>query len=258
MGIVNDRMEQLLNILAERGKMTIVEVAQYFDISLPTARLLCSNLSNEGKAFRIHGGIRYLPVIKETYALDEAWNEFRNEKNAIAQYASKMVADDDVIFLEAGSTVFGLALALVERFQNNELSKLVLFTNSMSNLNVLSSVCDVSLIGGRYRPKQQDFRGYLSDRLVSDLHFDFVFLGADGISLERGIMALDVETVRFVEILIQRTNKLILIVDSSKFQRFSLISSIPIRKVSTIITDVGLSDEVYGKFTEIGVNIVRL
>jgi len=258
MGIVNDRREQLLDLLAERRKMTIDEVAHYFDISLPTARLLCSNLSNEGKAFRMHGGIRYLPAINDTYTLADASKEFSSEKNAIARYAGRLVADDDVVFLEAGSTIVGLAQALAERFDNNELSKLVLFTNSLSNLNVLGDVCEVSLVGGRYRPNHQDFRGYLSDHLVSDLRFDYVFLGADGISLENGIMALDVETVRFIEILIQRTNKLILLADSSKFQHYSLISSVPIRKVSTIVTDTGLSDELCSKYTDIGVNIVRV
>jgi len=258
MGIVNERRERLLDLLADRKKMTIDEVAHYFDISLPTARLLCSNLSNEGKAFRMHGGIRYLPAIKDTYTLADARKEFRSEKNAIAMYASKLVADDDVVFLEAGSTIFGLAQALVERFENNELSKFVLFTNSLSNLNVLSDVCEVLLVGGRYRPNHQDFRGYLSDNLISDLRFDYVFMGADGISLENGIMVLDVGTVRFVEILIQRTSKIIILADSSKFQHYSLISSIPIRKVSTIVTDSGLSDELCEKYTEIGVNIVRV
>ena len=258
MGIVNDRKALLLELLAERRQMTIYEVAQHFDISLPTARLLCSGLAQEGNAFRMHGGIRYLPVINETYTLNQARKEFPAEKNAIAKHASKMIADDDVVFLEAGSTVFELALVLAERYQNNELSKMVFFTNSMSNLKVLSPLCDVSLIGGRYRREQQDFRGYLSDRMINDLRFDYAFLSADGISLENGIMALDVETVRFVEILTQRTAKLIVLADSSKFQRYSLISSIPIRKVSTIVTDKGLSDELYNKFTEIGGNIVRV
>ena len=258
MGIVEVRKAKLLALLAERKKMTIKEVARYFGISLPTARLLCSKLSNEGKAFREHGGIRYLPAIETTYVMAEAVKEFATEKRSIGRYASRIINDNCRVFLEAGSTVFELAVVLAERIRNGELSNLVLFTNSMSNLGVLSPVSEVSLIGGTYRMQQQDFRGYLSDRIVSVLRFDYVFIGCDGISLENGIMALDMDTVRFVEILMQRTDKIILLADSEKFHQNSLITSIPIDKISMIITDSKLDDDIYNSFLEANVNIVRV
>ena len=258
MGIVEDRKAKLLALLAERKRMTIKEVATYFGISLPTARLLCSNLSNEGKAFREHGGIRYLPRIETTYVMAEAKKEFTNEKHSIAHYASQIIEDNCLVFLEAGSTIFELAVALAERIQNEDLSHVVLFTNSMSNLGVLSQVSEVSLIGGRYRMQQQDFRGYLSDRIISMLRFDYAFLGCDGISLENGMMALDMDTVRFVELLMQRADKIVLLADSGKFKRNSLITSIPVDKISLIVTDSELDDATYNSFLEANINIVRI
>lgn len=258
MGIVEVRKMKLLALLAERKRMTVEEVAEYFGVSLPTARLLCSKLSNEGKAFREHGGIRYLPRIKTEYVMAEAKKEFANEKHSIARYASQIIQDNCLVFLEAGSTVFELAVALADRIQNGELEHLVLFTNSMSNLGVLSQVSEVSLIGGRYRIQQQDFRGYLSDRMISMLRFDYVFLGCDGISLKNGIMALDMETVQFVELLMQRADKIVLLADSAKFQQNSLITSIPADQISLIVTDSELDDDIYNSFKDANINIVRV
>lgn len=258
MKITDQRKERLLNKLSQLGNMTVEDVAKEFGTSMATARRLCSDLSNEGKAFRLHGGIRYLPQIDTKYDPDAAKYVRYSEKLAIAQYAATMLSNDQTVFLESGSTIFECALAISERMRRGELSCSGVFTCSLVNLNVLAPVCDTTLIGGKFRAEQQDFRGYLSERTVSFLSFDYTFIGADAITLDKGIMVWDVDSVRFLEIVLPRTAHAIILADSSKFERNSLISLMPAQKASAILTDKGLSDEVYNKFVNAGINLLRL
>lgn len=258
MKITDQRKERLLAILSQFGNMTVDDVAREFGTSMATARRLCSELSNEGKAFRMHGGIRYLPQIETKYVLDAARHIHNSEKEAIARYAINMLPNDQTVFLESGSTIFECARVIAERLQQGELTCSGVFTNSLSNLEVLARVYDTILIGGKFRPEQKDFYGYLSEKTASFLSFDYIFIGADAITPEKGIMVYDVDSVRFLETVLPRTTKTIVLADSSKFERNSLISLMPAQKASTILTDGGLPDDVFENFIRMGINLIRV
>jgi DeoR family galactitol utilization operon repressor len=174
----------------------------------------------------------------------------------IAIHASRLIQDKQIIFIESGSTTLAFAQAIVERIQNHELSNIVVFTNSLINMQVLSPVCEVSLVGGIYRESQKDFRGYITERVVSWLTFDYCILGADAISLKEGIMAFDIDSVRLVETLINRSKNSVVLADSSKFYQHSLISIVPANRVSLILTDSGLDEELYNKYLDIKANLL--
>jgi DeoR/GlpR family transcriptional regulator of sugar metabolism len=256
MGKIADRKVRLIEYLKEKGKLSVSEVGELFGISLPSARRFCAGLEKEQLVIRTHGGIRFIPPIETAYTFDVLDTEYNAEKETIAKNAIGMVKDNQCIFLEAGTTVKQFAIVLAGRIRKGEFPNLKVFTNSLANLEVLEPVCSVTMIGGLYRPERRDFSGFLCEKLLHTLRFDQCFLGADAINLADGIMGMDIETVRLDEILVMRSDKTIILTNSEKFRKHSLISYCSVDDVSAIITDSKLPKDIEKEFEEAGINIL--
>ena len=250
------REAAILERLQSVGKLSIKELSEMFSISAPTARRISASLAENNKVVRTHGGIRYLPHSEFEYSFDTFKNQHAEEKGRIAQYVSSLIKDGDVIFLEAGTTVQQLALALADRIRENRLNNVNIFTNSLNNLNILSPLCRVTVIGGEYRPKRKDFSGYVSEKTLKLLSFKYCFLGADAINFTEGIMAADVETVRFDELLLHRSEKSYILADSSKFNLRSFVSYASIYEVSKIVTDSNLEQSIKNEYLNNRIDLV--
>ena len=242
------REAKILERLQSTGKLSIKELADMFGVSTPTARRISASLADKHKVVRTHGGIRYLPGSEFEYSFDTLKNQHVEEKSRIAKYTSMLISDGDVFFLEAGTTVQQLTLALADRIRDNQLKNIKIFTNSLNNLNILSPLCNVTVIGGEYRPERKDFSGYISEKTLKLLSFKYCFLGADAINLSEGIMAADVETVRFDELLLERSEKSYILADSSKFNLRSFVSYASIHDVTKIITDNNLEQSIKNEY----------
>lgn len=247
---------ELIAMLKTVDFISVNSVSEKLGISLPTARRLCVQLGLENKAVRVHGGLRPLEPDRGEYSFDRFKNECSEEKRRIARYASSLVQSDQVIFIEAGTTLSQFALALAERIRNREITNVVIFTNSLINLNLLHPVhSNIQLIGGQYRAERKDFVGYLSELMLRNLHFDLCFIGADAISLSSGVMAMDMDTVRFDAELAAQSKQVVILAHAAKFYRNSLISYVPLNKVSAIITDDSIQPSTLSEYRQKGIHI---
>jgi DeoR/GlpR family transcriptional regulator of sugar metabolism len=251
------RKDHLVELLHEKGELQVAAIADLYGISLPSVRRLCAQLEKERRVIRIHGGIRPIQAKNSpAYKFEIIDTEYADEKAAIARYGVSLVKNRQSLFLEAGTTLKQFALALAERLRKGELSDIVIFTNSMVNLEILQPVCKVIVVGGLYRPERHDFCGFLSEKLIRSLRFDVCFIGADGINLESGIMALDAETVRLDELLIKNSEKSILLSNSEKFLKNSLIPYCSVKDIHLIVTDSKLPQNIRDDYMTAGVNLV--
>jgi DeoR/GlpR family transcriptional regulator of sugar metabolism len=256
MGKIADRKSQLISHLGNCGKMSIADIARFFQISLPTARRMCAQLEKEQQIIRTHGGIRFVPPVETSYAFDVIDGEYSEEKAAIAKSAGMLVRNNQIIFLESGTTVKQFAIALAVRIRNKQLNHIAVYTNSLVNLEILEPVCKVNLVGGVYRPERRDFCGLLSERLLRTLRFDACFIGADGLNLSDGIMAMDIETVRLDELLIGRSAQSYILAHSEKFTKHSFISYCAVKDVSAIISDSRLAEAIVKEYHAAGINLI--
>jgi len=255
MNKVQHRKDHLVELVYEKGEISIASIAELYNISFPSVRRLCAQLEKEGRIIRIHGGIRSLQTKKSGYKFEIIDAEYAREKAAIANYAISLVKNRQSIFIESGTTIKQFALALAERLRAGELSDVVIFTNSMVNLEILQSVCKVIVIGGLYRPERHDFCGFLGEKLIRSLRFDMCFIGADGISLESGVMALDTETAHLDELLIKNSEKSILLINSEKFSKNSLIPYCLVKDIQLIVTDSKLAQQIRDDYQNAGVDV---
>ncbi len=256
---IEDRKALLLNSLASKGRMDIGEVTGLLKISEATARRLFTQLQKNGKILRTHGGIQ---VIRDTvhdiyrYSFDDSENIMSEEKESIGNSASLLVNNNDIIFLESGTTVLRFCMKLAERIKQGTLTNITVFTNSLANLQVLDSICKVILIGGEYRKERRDFAGFVSGRIIKNFRFTQCFLGADGVDMNEGFMATDVDTVQIDELIISRSEKSTILLDSAKFGKRSLITFAMFNEISCIVTDRNIDNEVRRNLESKGVTLI--
>ena len=252
------RKAHLVELLGKKGVLTVSDIAELYGISLPSVRRLCALLEKEKRAIRTHGGLRSIRATNASYNFEIIDAEYAKEKAAIAHYAVGLIKNQQSLFLESGTTLKQFAIALAEQLRTGKISDVLIFTNSMANFEILQPVSKVILVGGFYRSERRDFCGLLSEKLIQSLNFDICFIGADGINIDSGLMAYDDETARFDELLIRRSEKSILLTNSEKFTKNSLISYCAVRDVSQIITDSKLPDSIRESYAAIGVPVTAV
>lgn len=143
-----ERHEQLLELCAQRGMVTVAQAATIFGISEMTARRDFDELSRRAGVIREYGGIRLSSgsPIAEEVPFFEKLSIRSPEKEHIARTAVNLIRERDTIFLGPGSTCALIARALPRM-------RLRVITNSIIVLNMLQTRNDVEIwaLGGQYR-----------------------------------------------------------------------------------------------------------
>ncbi len=242
-----EREAVILDTLKYKARLNTAEVVELLNISESTARRLFSELEQQGKVIRNYGGILLAQDNQAPYSFERLVEANVKEKCDIAAFAVGMIEDHDIVYIDSGTTLYQFCVDLAERLEKGKLKDVKFLTNSMANHQVLAPITDVILIGGEYRPKRKDFAGYASNRFIQQFNFTKCFLGADAISLTGGLMTTDADTASLVEIAIERSEKSIVLADSSKLGRTSFVSYSPLEKADVLVTSVNADGEILQK-----------
>lgn len=237
MGKVDSNKNMILDLLQRKSCLSTQEVMQILGISESTVRRLFFLLAREGKVVRTYGGIQGMVDTDSNYSFEDLENLHLEAKSEIARRATEMLSENDIIYLDCGTTMFQVALALKTRLSNQELRNISVTTNSLANMQVLHAYCDVILIGGTYRERRRDFCGYVAEKSLQFLHFTKSFLGADGFTSSDGFMASDLDTAKLDEIVISRSEENYALLDATKIGRRSFIRYAQPHEIHAIITD---------------------
>ena len=148
--MLDEQQEKLLERLTEEKRLSLKEAMDILGASESTARRAFLRLEEGGKAVRVLGGIRYVSPTMTSYDFDAGISEHVTEKRAIAREAVRLVEEGDVIFCDSGTTIRCMCTELEDRIRKEKISVRI-YTNSLANLEILSGVTEVTLVGGRFR-----------------------------------------------------------------------------------------------------------
>ena len=239
----------------EQELLSLAEAMELLRISESTARRIFSRLEQEGKVIRTHGGIQSVNHAMASYSFEYGARTNIEQKTAIGKAACECLEDGDVIFCDSGTTMQCFCAQLVQRLQTEDLD-IILYTNSLANLEMLSPYLKVKLVGGEYRVNRKDFCGYMTEQALSGLYFTKSFIGADGCAQGKQFTTTDYETLRINEIAMRNSEKTFMLVDSSKFNITSHVAYAPVQRLHTIITDDGISEETLYQLKQNNVRVV--
>lgn len=228
----------LLQELMIRKVINIEDAMNLLGVSESTVRRLFLKLEKTGACVRGHGSICVLDNgFLNAYTYERAANTEATKKETIAEKAIQLINDGDVIYLDTGTTVAKLAVKLADALRDNKLRGLMIFTNSLMNLNILKDYTQVFVIGGEYRDNRKDFCGTLTEQMVRAVCYSKCFIGTDGYVKGAGFTATDFQTAVVEQAVIANSKERYILADSEKFNKRSVVCFAKESDITAIVTD---------------------
>ncbi|MCX7428637.1 MAG: DeoR/GlpR family DNA-binding transcription regulator [Planctomycetia bacterium] len=235
----NDRQEAIHNLLAERGRLNVEELAETLNVTTMTIRRDLSAMESEGVLTRVHGGcVLQSPFVHEL-PFSEKDQQRPAEKNAIARAAVRYLRRADRVYLDTGTTAVHLARILPGDLE------LGVFTN---NLRVALELfgrkgVEVAVYGGALGQRSPDLTGEVALSRIRDFRIDVAIMGADALDARRGeFYSADSGTAMLSRAAQRQAERTLVLVDSSKFGKHSLAVIGRLTDGVTLVTDAGISD----------------
>lgn len=250
----NERMHRVLRMLETRESVRVAELAKAFAVSEVTVRSDLAELARQGLVARVRGGARPLQRGQSELAFDLRLRLKVDEKQAIARAAAAMIDDGEAVALDSSTTAYFLALELRMK------RELVVVTNGLLIAAALAEAPGVNVVvtGGLLRLPAMSLVGDLGTDVLRATRINKGFLGARGLSLERGLMDLNPEEVRIKHEIANACERVIGILDGTKWRRSALLSFVPAARVHAIVTDTGAPSDAVGHWRQQGVDVVTV
>jgi len=238
-----ERHELILRILLQGRFASVSEIADLVHCSEATVRRDLAKLEAAGKLHRVHGGAELAKTVGDiSEPTAQLPFEYRKgilleKKRLIARKAASLCTDDDTVIIDGGSTTFQMVEFLRE-------TRLKIITNSFAIAEVLlkHSQNTVILNGGIVYPDSQLILDPFQEEGFRNYSATKVFMGVYGID-ELGAANTDMLLIKTERAMIERGKELIILADSSKFNRRGNLLLCGFDKISTIITDRGISEQ---------------
>ncbi|AUC24292.1 DeoR/GlpR family DNA-binding transcription regulator [Streptococcus uberis] len=231
-----NRLEKIIQLVSDYKRIDVNSLSELLGVSKVTVRKDLDKLESKGLLRREHG----YAVLNSGDDLNVRLSYNYNVKRKIAEKAAELVQDNDTIMIESGSTCALLAEVLCQTKRN-----IKIITNSCFIANFLRQYdsCQIILLGGNYQPNSEVTVGPLLKQMVDLFHVDRVFAGTDGFSPEVGFMCKDMMRCEGVQYMADAAEETIILTDSSKFSKPSLVHQLSLDRVSRVITDKELDEE---------------
>lgn len=243
--LAEERLEEILRRLRDRGTLAVDDVAQEFNVSLDTVRRDFNRLAGTRGIRRTHGGI-FLEKVAPDSTLAERALEASTEKLAIARRAAQLVDDGETIIVDAGTTT-GLMVEYIEA------RDVTLITSSVevASRALRRPNLTVYIAGGMVRASTGSAVGDDTLRMIRSLHASTAFIGANGFSVAHGLMTPNYHEAGVKRAMIEISSRRVLLVDSSKVERRALARFGELAEMDVVISDAGLDPDLAGELGEV-------
>ena len=249
---ITDRHQFILEKLKKEGKVNIIDLVEEMGVSGVTIRKDLKLLEDKNLLFRTHGG----GSLNNPYAVDRPIyeKEFINsdEKKKIAKAAIELIGQTDSIMIGSGTTVFELARSL------HPTKHLTVITPALKVGLELSNRPNVEVLqlGGLIRQNSSSVAGAHAMSVLDDISCSILFLGVDGIDIDFGITISNISEATLNQKMIETAQTIVILADSTKFDRRGLGRICSLEQVHYIITDAKVSKNTVKAIEEKDVKVI--
>jgi DeoR/GlpR family transcriptional regulator of sugar metabolism len=230
---INERQNKILDILNENKVVGVKELAKHFCVSEMTIRRDLDYLEQNNKLTRTHGGGITTNRFSFDLFMEDKLNLNRDAKMAIARKAVELIIPHTMILLDVGTTILHMADYI------KEIEGLTVATTSLAVASklFLNQTARLIMVGGYIKAWSPELFGFLTEQNIRGLHFDTVFLGANGIHPQEGLFCSDINAYNVIQEMKTSGDQVIVLADSSKFGKKSLMKYGDFTDIDLLITD---------------------
>lgn len=248
------RRIKIIELLKTHGQVNVKELSESLGVSGVTIRNDLENLERKRVLIRARGGAIKMELSSADgdYSFSDKQKKHIIEKKEIGKRAAELIEENNTIIVDSGSTTYELAKNL------KKFNDLTVITNALNIVTVLAEFKNINVIvpGGILKKNSLSLVGALAERGFKDYFCDKLFLGVDGFDLDIGISTPNMEEAYLNQVMIEISKEVIVITDSSKFQRRGFAFIAPVKRINTVITDKGILPEYKSKLENLGIKVI--
>ncbi|MFN8531046.1 MAG: DeoR/GlpR family DNA-binding transcription regulator [Anaerolineae bacterium] len=248
--LTSQRKQYILNVLNRDGQVVAKEISQALHLSEDTIRRDLREMAQEGLLQRVHGGA--LPA--SPAVVDFAGREKLSVtgKQAIGRTAAMLIRDNQVIFLDGGTTAVQVA-----RHLPTTLHATIVTHSARTAVELVSHPnVEVILIGGRLFKHSIVSVGASALEALQHIRADVYFMGVTGIHLESGLSTGDFEEAYIKRAIIQRAAETYVLASSEKLDAASQYPIAPLSDIAGLIVESEVADAVLMPYRDLGLSII--
>lgn len=242
--LAEERKRIILELLEECEQVRVADLAQQFNVSTETIRRYLEELEAENKLKKVYGGAVKVEKESEEPTLYEREILRIEEKKRIARKAVEFIEDGDVIVIDEGTTTYQMVYGLCDKLG------ITVITNSFPVSSLLISYANRNLykgelifIGGKVQFNHYRSSSSISEKMAKEFFPDKVFLSADGLIPDKGVMSYNLDKKMLSQIYLENATKSFLLLDHSKLGTKASYRMANISDLDYILSDVPIPAE---------------
>ncbi|MBR2366555.1 MAG: DeoR/GlpR transcriptional regulator [Oscillospiraceae bacterium] len=228
-----ERKNEILQKLKAEQRVLVSVLAEQYGVTEETIRRDLDKLEKEGYATKTYGGAIWGNSTKTdlSYTIRNRTNV--EAKQTIGKLVAEVIEDGDHIMLDDSST----SLYIAKNIQNKR--NLTVITNSVEILVELVGKEDWTVMstGGKLKPESMALVGDTAQRMLRGFHVDLCFFSGKGLNFDDGITDSNEFHATMKKEMIASAGKVMLAIDSSKFDKVSFVKIASLSEIDTIITE---------------------
>lgn len=225
------RKNIILNLVEDLGEVNVKELADQMDISEITVRRDLITLAADGLIYRTHGGAMKIELTKTPFDFKNKVATNIEQKDHICRLAAQEIEDEDIIFMDCGSTVFRLCQFIKQK-------EIHVITNSMPVVyELMNSAVKINLVGGEIDKDRLAVHGRIAEEHIARYQANKAFVGVDGISAENGLSAHSENEAGITLAMSAHANVTYLLCDSSKIGKDKYLQFAPASLINVLISN---------------------
>jgi DeoR/GlpR family transcriptional regulator of sugar metabolism len=226
-----ERRGYILSQIYASGHVMVKDLAASMSVSEATVRRDLRSLADEKELELVYGGANLARSSDFSFRSKAMRNI--EAKRTVGRLAAELVPDGDQIFIDSGTTCFEMA-----PFMKRKRGVSIIVSSSRLAVELAdNSSLSIITLGGQYRPDRMDSVGPLAMASLDQLRGYIAFIGSDGVSMDFGITASDIESAHLHKLAVRNAREAILLVDHTKFFSPSLYKIVDWDVVSRLVTD---------------------
>jgi DeoR family fructose operon transcriptional repressor len=248
-----ERQQRIAERARTEGRVDVAALAADFEVTTETIRRDLTALERQGVVKKVHGGAIPLERMgfEPTVAARDSVQTAAKERIAAAALAE--VPGEGAILLDAGTTTARIAQALPHD------RDLTVVTNDVLIASLLAAKprLTVLIVGGKVRGRTMAAVDDWALRALAETYVDVAFMGANGVSVERGLTTPDTGEAAVKRAMINAARKTVVVADHTKAGNDCLARFGTLDQVDVLVTDTGLDTGLAADFEAADLKVVR-
>lgn len=211
--VLIDRWIEISEFVKEKKYASIDEIMEKFQLSRSTVRRTLIAMEEKKLLKRVRGGAEAIEEVDAILPMDfqEVFNANKEDKIIIAKKSASLIQDNDVIFIDSGSTCF----YMIDYIKAKEIT---VVTNGIMHIQkLMAKGINTYILGGYAKPEKNLIMGEDMVNKISVMNFDKAFLGTMGIDARSGFTTMMLEDGEVKKAVIKSSDKCYILADKSKF-----------------------------------------